>query len=297
MLRHSRRLGVMLMVGAVVLLLVPVRAAGVAFERGDIFVSLETGVVQWWMADGTPRGVLGTTVFGWGEGMAFDGSGNLHVAHWRADDAGLTGNTVEKFNDLGQSMGAVGNGYNCDPHTIDFDRAGVAYVGQAGCRKSVLKFVPGEPFPSELHPAEEAQGISWLDLAGDGCTLFYTSMGPNVKRFDVCTDAQLPDFNTTPLPGAFTHDLRVLPDGGLLVANGSVITRLTGTGAIAQTYAVAAEEPQLWTGLDIVGDGTFWAANYYASNVYRIDLASGGIVDSFNTGTPANTAVDVIVKP
>ena len=298
MQRPSRRLGVTLNVAALVLLMVPVRAAQMSFARGDIFVSLETtGAVHWYLPDGTLRGVLASTVLGWGEGMAFDAAGNLYLAHWRADSAGLTGNTVEKFNNLGQSMGAVGNGYDCDPHTVEFDSTGIGYVGQAGCRRSLLKFVPGELVPRELFPAEEFQGLFWMDLASDDCTLFYTSLGPNVKRFDVCANAQLPDFNVTALPGAFTHDLRELPGGGLLVANQDVIVRLDRAGSIAQTYAGPPGEPTLWAGLDIVGDGTFWAANYYTSDVYRIDLASGSLVDSFNTGTPPNTAVDVIVMP
>jgi hypothetical protein len=298
MRRHSRRLGVTLNVAALVLLLVPVRAAQISFAPGDMFVSLETtGSVHWYLPDGTLRGVLASTVLGWGEGMAFDATGNLYLAHWRADSMGITGNTVEKFNNLGQSMGAVGSGYDCDPHTIDFDRTGIGYVGQAGCRRSLLQFVPGERVPRELFPAGEFEGLFWMDLASDDCTLFYTSLGPNVKRFDVCANAQLPDFNVTALPGAFTHDLRELPGGGLLVANQDVIVRLDSAGSIAQTYAGPPAEPTLWTGLDIVGDGTFWVANYYTSDVYRIDLASGSIVDSLNTGTPPNTAVDVIVMP
>jgi outer membrane protein assembly factor BamB len=265
------------------------------FEPGHIFVSLEFGPVQWWLPDGTTRGQLPSTVPGLGEGMAFDAAGSLYVARWR-DGTGAGGNTVEKFNVFGQSMGAVGNGYNCDPHTIDFDRAGVAYVGQAGCERSVLKFLPGQSNPIELYPDGENIGIFWLDLAADDCTLFYTSVGPNVKRFDVCTGVQLPDFNTTALPGAFTHDLRVLPDGGVLVANDTVITRLDASGAVVRIYEGPVENT-LWAGLDLAGDGTFWAANYYSSTVYRFDLDTGLILSSFNTGTPPNTAVAVRVMP
>jgi hypothetical protein len=133
-----------------------------------------------------------------------------------------------------------------------------------------------------------------MDLAPDGCTLFYTSYGPNVKRFDVCAAAQLPDFNLAPLPGGVTHDLRVLPDGGVVVSSGQVVARLDASGALARTYA-GPPENTLWSGLDLVGDGTFWAANYYASNVYRFDLETGDVVASFNTGTRPNTAVDVLV--
>jgi hypothetical protein len=263
------------------------------FESGDVFVSLEPGAVQWWRPAGTKRGELLSTVAGVAEGMAFDAAGDLYVARWRSAD--LTGgNTVEKFNVFGQSMGAVGSGYNCDPHTIDFDSAGAAYVGQVGCERSVLKFAPGQSSPIAMYPAVENMGIFWLDLAADDCTLFYTSVGPNVKRFDVCTGVQLTNFNTTALPGAFTHDLRVLPDGGVLVANDTVITRLNASGAVVRTYQ-GPPESTLWAGLDLAGDGTFWVVNYYTSNIYRFDLATGQIVGSFNTGTSPNTAVAVRV--
>jgi hypothetical protein len=262
-------------------------------EPGDVFVSLEPGAVQWWRPAGTKRGELLSIVGGVAEGMAFDAAGSLYVARWR--NADLTGgNTVEKFNVFGKSLGAVGSGYDCDPHTIDFDSTGVAYVGQAGCEQSVLRFAPGESTPTRLHPAVENMGIFWLDLAANDCTLFYTSVGPNVKRFDVCTGAQLPDFNTTALPGSFTHDLRLLPDGGVLVANDSVITRLDASGAVVRTYE-GPPESTLWAGLDLAGDGTFWAVNYYTSNIYRFELATGQIVGSFNTGTSPNTAVAVRV--
>ncbi len=77
---------------------------------------------------------------------------------------------------------------------------------------------------------------------------------------------QLPNFNVAPLPGGEAQDLRVLPDGGVLVASGQVIARLNASGALIQTYGVAGE-PSLWGGLDLVGDRTFWASNYSSSNV------------------------------
>jgi DNA-binding beta-propeller fold protein YncE len=80
----------------------------------------------------------------------------------------------------------------------------------------------------------------------------------------------------------------------VLVANADVITRLDAAGGVTRIYHGLAENT-LWAGLDLVGDGTFWAANYFSSTIYRIDLATGNIVDSFNTGTPPNTAVAVRV--
>jgi hypothetical protein len=176
-----------------------------------------------------------------------------------------------------------------------FDPADVAYVGLAGCRKTILKFMPGMTAPVEYAAAEDVHGIFWLDLAPNRCTLFYTSFGPNVKRFDVCAGVQLTDFNLAPMPGGSTQDLRVLPDGGLLVASGEVVARLDATGTLVRTYA-GPPGSTYWVGIDLVGDGTFWAANYFTSDIVRFDLTTGAIVDSFNTGTPANTVVGLRVK-
>jgi outer membrane protein assembly factor BamB len=281
-----------------VLLLLPFHASGVThltFEPGDVLVSLEPGPVQWWQPDGVLNRMLISTVVGGGEGLDFDAAGNVYVTRWCIDDMCGTANTVEMFNAFGQSLGPVGSGYDCAPHAIVFDLTGAAYVGQAGCTGAVLKFPSWSSSPTAFAVQPELQGSFWIDLAPDQCTLFYTSVGPNVKRFDVCAGVQLPNFNVAPLPGGLTHDLRVLPDGGVLVASGEVIARLNASGALVQTYAVAGE-PSHWTGVDLVGDGTFWAANYDSSNVHRFNLTSGVLVSSFNTGTPKNTAVGVAVK-
>ena len=267
----------------------------VSFERGDVFVSLEPGPVLWYLPDGTLRGVLPSTVAGTGEGMGFDPSGNLYVARWCTDpDCTSTGNTIEMFNVLGQSMGAVGTGYDCSPHDVVFKPDWTAYVGQSGCTGDVLRFTPGTVEPDAFDVTLENGGSWWVDIAADGCTVFYTSVGPNVKRYDTCTGTQLPDFNVAPLPGGSTHDLRILPDGGVLVASGEVIARLDATGALVQTYAVPAENT-LWAGIDLAAGDTFWAANYYSSTIHQFDIASGQRIASFSTGTPPNTAVSVAV--
>jgi hypothetical protein len=205
------------------------------------------------------------------------------------------GNTVERYDSLGVSQGPVGAGYDCSPHTIVFDRGGNAWVGQAGCSQTILKFAPGLTAPiAEFGAASEGGGVFWMDLAGDGCTMFYTSFGPNVKRVNVCTGTQLPDFNVAPLPGGIAQDVRVLSDSGVLVSSGAVIVRLNASGVIAQTYSAPLET--FWSGLDLVGDGTFWVGNYESSNVYRFDLTTGAVVSAFNTGSPSHTVVGVRVK-
>ncbi len=278
-----------------------VGATNVAFAPGDVVLSFENGSVQWRAPDGALKGVLAGTVPGPAEGMRFDAAGNLYVTRWCAHPC-WTSDTVEKFNTSGVWQGTFGSGYNCRPHALAFDAAGNAYVGQADCTGDVLMFSREGNLQATYAVAPENNGSFWVDLAPDGCTLFYTSWGPNVKRFNVCTNRQLADFNRVPLPGGETHGLRVLPGGGVLVSSGAVIARLDASGVLVQTYSVPTGEPQYWAGLDLVGDGTFWAANYYASiffnnaNVYRFDLTTGAIRGSFNTGTPDRDVVDVRVS-
>lgn len=287
----------MLAIALLVPLSLQLNARHISFEPGDVFVSLEEGPVQWWTPDGMLRSVLVPTVIGTGEGMAFDRSGNLYVTRWCIDGPCDTGNSVEMFNVLGHSMGQVGPDFDCNPHTIVILPDNTTYVGQAGCRRTLMKFVATEVWPTEYVVTEENQGVFWMDLGADGCTMFYTSFGPNVKRFDVCTNIQLLDFNVAPLPGGITQDLRVMPDGGLLVSSGEVIVRLDNTGAQVQTYHVPGEGA-LWAGLDFAEAGTFWAANYFSSNMHKFRIADGAKLATIMTGAPANTIVGVrVFKP
>lgn len=287
--------GALALAGAALALAGRADATHGTFASGDVFVSLKTGLVQWRHADGTLNRTLVSVSDGHAEGLGFDAAGNLYVAHWYSPTL-LSGNTVAKFNTNGILLGTFGSGYNCNPHSIVFDGSGSAYVGQADCTHDVLKLdglgVPQRAFNADV----ENRGTNWIDLAMDGCTLFYTSEGSSVKRYNVCAQMQLPDFNALPLPGGEGHALKILPDGGVLVANDDVIARLDAAGTLTQTYDVSGE-PSLWWGLDLTGDGrTFWTSNFGSSNVVKLDLATGAVVASFNTGTPQHTVKGVAVK-
>jgi hypothetical protein len=260
----------------------------------DVFISLRDGRVQWRNPDGTLRETLTSVSDGPASGMAFDAAGNLYVTHFFGSTT--PGNTVARFDPNGHLLGTFGSGYNSNPASIVFDAAGNAYVGQADDTKDILKFDASGNLLGAFDVATELRGSDWIELAGDGCTIYYTSRLRNVMRFDVCTNSQLPNFNAEPLPGPHAYALRLLPDGGLLVANASVVARLNASGNLIQTYTVPGEPGYLWLGLDLVGDGTFWAANTYASTVYKFDLATGAVQANFNTGTPINTIDGVVTR-
>jgi hypothetical protein len=253
-----------------------------AFAGGDIFVSLKNGSVDWFSADGTLRGVLTGAVAGHAEGMAFDVSGNLYVAHWCGDGTCTTGDTVERWNRNGGLMGTFGNGYFCNPTSIDFDANGNVFVGQADCTGNVLEFAPNGNSMASFAVAPENRGSMWLALAPDGCTLLYTSQGVDVLEYNVCANVQLANFNTAPLPD-IGNEVALLPDGGALVAANSVIVRLDGNGNLMTTYDPVG--PDLWFGVALDLDGkTFLTSNFASGDIVRVDLDSGAEVSRFNTG-------------
>jgi hypothetical protein len=263
---------------------------------GDVFVAIINGRVQWRNPDGTLRQLLPFYSDGQASSVAFDAAGNVYVPHWWAKTPGVPGNTVVRYDTQGTLLGPFGSGYSEDPSSFAFDAQGNVYVGQADATGDILKFDAAGNRIDSFDVATGARGTDHIDLAADGCTMFYSSRTKNVYRYNVCTRTQLPFFNTQPLPGDEAYHLRVLPDGGVLVADTQVIVHLDASGNQIRTY-FAPGESNYWGGVDLVGDGTFWASNAATDNIYKFDLQSGAILASFNTGTGGGTAAGVGVRP
>jgi hypothetical protein len=263
-------------------------------SRGDVFVALVNGDVQWRNPDGTLRATLTGPSDGQASSVAFDAAGNIYVPHWYSQ-SGKQGNTVVRFDASGSLMGTFGSTYYCNPSSLTFDAQGNMYVGQADCTAEILKYDSAgnlvRTFPVQLG----ARGTDHIDLASDGCTMFYASRTRDIFRFDVCNNVQLPVFNTQPLPGDSAFHVKTLPDGGVLVADTQVVVRLDAAGNQVRTYSVTGES-NIWGGVDIVGDGTFWASNAFTASIYKFDLETGAILASFNTGTGNGTAAGVGVR-
>jgi len=263
----------------------------------DVFVSLTTGQVQWRTSDGVLRQVLVGTATGQASSLAFDAARNLYVPHWYSQSPPIPGNTVERFDANGNLIqGYFGSGYDCDPSSFAIDATGNVYVGQADCTGDILKFdAAGNRLASYDVPTTQ-RGTDHIYLAGDNCTMFYTSRDQNIYRYNVCTRTQLPIFNLQPLPGSNAYHLVVLPGGGVLVADSEFIVGLDAAGNQARIYSVPGEQGNLWGGVDFVGDGTFWASNGYNGNIYRFNIQTGAVLAMFNTGTGNLTAAGVAVR-
>lgn len=253
----------------------------------SLFVGINNGQVKEFGKDGSPAATLSTNLGGSTTGMGFDEFANLYVTDFTAD-------AVSKFAGLGPAAG-FGSGYNCKPESVVFDHAGNAYVGETGCSHAIVKLDPYGTITAVYQPAVEQQGTDWIDLASDQCTIYYTSQGSSVLRFNACTRQQL-----APLTSQLTTGLalRILPDGSVLVANLKNIMRFDAAGKLLQTYDAPGED--CWSALAPDSDGaSFWATDYCTSDVARFDLAKTSVVSKFNAGVPANSVfgIETFVPP
>jgi uncharacterized repeat protein (TIGR01451 family) len=267
------------------------------FQPGDILLSMQDGTVQWRRSDWTLVKIITSVSDGQAKGMAFDASGNLFLTHYFG--TGFLGNSVVKFDRNGNLIGLFGSGYDCNPSTIVFDKTGNAYIGHADCSGDIFKLDSQGNRLARYDVAVENRGSRHILLDPDQCTMYYTSQGPNVKRFNVCTNTQMPDFNRAPLPDAIdgADQFALLPGGGMLVANFSAIARLDASGNLVRTYDAPADT-HCWLGLVLDPDGTsFWATNWCGSSATRFDMVTGNVIESHVADDTGFHVKQIIVVP
>jgi len=86
--------------------------------------------------------------------------------------------------------------------------------------------------------------------------------------------------------------LKILPDGGLLVADKQDIVRFDSGGRKIMTYNLSGES--CWVSVALDSDNaSFWAADYCSSDVVQFNLDSGNQVSKFNSGSATNTVYGV----
>jgi RHS repeat-associated protein len=253
------------------------------FALGDVFVAGSGGIIYHYDKDLNLLAILRTGLGGFQEGgMAFDPQHNLLVTNFQAKN-------ITKFDTNGQIVPPnpfVAGDPTSFNESIVFDAQGNFYVGQAtdstgAGSADVFKFSPNGLLLDRFDVAVEDRGSDWVDLAPDQRTLYYTSEGVEIKRYDLKTHTQLADFAHLPGPGA-AYAVRILPDGGVLVADTFDIKRLDANGTIIQTYAVPGVSELF--GLNLDPDGkSFWSGNTFDATpykFYRFDIESGQLLMS-----------------
>lgn len=127
-------------------------------------------------------------------------------------------------------------------------------------------------------------GTNSIDLASDQRTMFYTSLGRLVKRYDVVADTQLADFATLPPAGTteMARGIRVLPSGGVAVADVVDIKVLDVNGV--NTLSLSINGQADWGTLALDSTGRYlWAANTANSftsppMIAKFDLSNGDVL-------------------
>jgi streptogramin lyase len=270
------RIGAGLALAALVLALTAQPAHAVVPNKGELYVGLDNGLIGHYTNAGVLIETLDST-HGTSKsaGMCFDSSGNLFSAQVQA-------NTVSKFNPSGSLAAAnFGSGYNQNPESCAINAAGQIFIGQTGGTHQVLKIDASGNLLATYSPTTSPQGTNWIDLGGDQCTLYYTSGGTVIRRFNVCTNSQMSDFATAPAGPCYAH--RVRPNGEVLATCSSAVYRFDPSGTLMQTYPGALLSPAtsflITVNLD-PDNTTFWTADG-PSQVFRVDLATGVQVFTF----------------
>jgi hypothetical protein len=209
-------------------------------------------------------------------GMCFDPQGNLLTTDWSAD-------LVSKFSTSGVLLQKAWYTppVNSRPESCVRNKAGHYLVGLSGLTtNNLLELDANGVLVTTRTIAPDSNGADWIDLATDQCTLYYTSEGTKVKRFNVCTNTQLADFASIPgVTGSDCWGMHLRPNGEVITAcRAAGVKRLSSTGTVLQTYNTGTA-PSV---VSLDGDGTsVWVGDDADHTVKRVDIASGTVLKQF----------------
>jgi hypothetical protein len=291
-------------------------ASATTWFPGDVFASIGGGQYQVYHNTGTATSpnyqlveiLTDGSGNGFTYGCALDSASNLFTTNFSNTkvykfDANPPHSVINTID-----TNATDPGGNTE--SVLIDSSGNLYAGDPDGGRHLLKYDPTLTSVTVFSPVIEHRGTDWIDMAADQKTLFYTSEGTLVKRFDVSANSPLADFSSGALTGSKAFALRLLPpfdgSGGLLVADSQTIVRLKSTGAVAQTYDATCTVSDTcpsgsednWYGLNLDPNGTsFWAMDGVTGDLFRFNIASGAIeVGPISTGETFFSGGGVCVK-
>jgi hypothetical protein len=272
-----------LLLAAVTLVFTPAGTARAStiFQSGQVFASVGFSTVNVYDTSGNALTPLtDTSNSQYVAGSVFDSSNNLYVA----DDSS---NSVSEFSPTGAPLGQFATGLQ-NPIGLVFDNSGNLYVGQQAT-PYVEEYSPSGQLVANIGPLNtELYGADWIDLASDQCTLYYTTEGNDILRYNKCTHMQLPNFNTAALTGYGAFELRILANGDVLVADSTAVLLLDQNGNVIQTYA-CSDIPGCQGALfavSVAPDGTsFWTGDAYSGDAFQLNIDTGAVLQTINTHT------------
>src|SRR5258705_3485400 len=260
---------VCLAIAVIMSLVRPSVTAAQTFQGGDVFVSIADGQVNWSRPAGESLSLvktLNTGAGGFTTGMAFDAAHRLYVTSYSTGQ-------IFRFDTSGTLLGEFGPGGRGSVESLVFAAAGNLYAGR-DANGQVTELNSLGAVVATYSVQVENRGSSVIALPADQCTLFYTSEGVRVKRFNVCTNTQLADFAVLPSQPAYFVALRAT--GELLAADSTLVARVNAAGSTVQVYDSAGEDS--WFALSLDPNGSsFWAGDFITGDIYRFNIATGAI--------------------
>jgi hypothetical protein len=291
--------------------------AQVTWNVGDVFVAVGGGQYEVYDNTGAFKQTI-TDSFAKGAtaGCGFDSLFNLYTTNF--DSSAVTEFAGTDPHAVVQTILTGSNSNSASPESIVFDSSGNFYVAHADSLVSgkvvkgggkLEKYNTVGVFQTFFSPMAENRGTDWIDLANDQKTLFYTSEGLEVLKFNVVNATQLSPFATLPKGTGPAFAIRLLPrvdatgivhldgSGGLLVADTASIKRLDSSGNVKQSYGGGLGNNLQFQALALDPNGTsFWAGDAKGDNFYRFNIASGAVeVGPISTG-PSTSLGGMCVK-
>ena len=283
-MRRARDVGFALVALCSLGLTVPALASN--FQVGDVFAAIGNGQVDVF----TPTGTLVQTLNdGTGStftaGMAFDNLGNLYVTNFSIG-------TVSEFDKTGALVNAnfITGQVNNESIATEVGKFPIL-VGDAGQNK-INQYNSSGVLVNSFTVATQNRGTDWVDLQPDNKTVLYTSEGSSVLSFNISTNTQNANF-ANGLPGVAAYALREIQTGpfagDVLVADSSNALLLNSAGGIIMTYNLPGNSGVDFA-LNLDPSGTdFWTADLGSGEVWELNIASGNILEQWNTGFPGTT--------
>jgi streptogramin lyase len=255
-----------------------VAKAGSTYTVGDVFLGVQSVGVE----EFTSTGVFVQTINGgalglYTTGMAFQNNGDLLVTNF----SGGTGAQYDNSGNLLNATWATGIGA---PESIAINAAGQVYVSSVG-GTAITEY--NSTGGAAIGTSIAGTRTDWIDLAADQHTMLYTDESGAIHSVDVVANTSNPDIAAT----GGRYALRIIPTGAfagdILAANSGGANLISAGGTILHTYTWGANNGTDFA-LNIDANGTaFWTADT-AGNVAEFDIATGTLLESWNSTGGAN---------
>lgn len=269
-----------------------VKAQHTHFQTGDIFLGLGGGIIQWRDSNKVLIKTINTGDAGGngnGTGLRIHPlTGKLWVTNSNLTPGSTNG--IRIINTDGSVGGAINiSMYQKTPTSITFDKPGNAYIGGLWNDNAdeIVKINSAGTAILDHFPVSSdgyVWGAEWVEMDCNDSIIYYTTLRERVKRYNVVTHQQLPDYANLTGSVSWLFAMRLLRDNSMLVVTADhSVKRLNTSGAVIKTYGPT--NTNSYFGLAVTPDEkSFWVGGLaFYGPMHKYDIASGQLLDSFMT--------------